>query len=332
MDLDFHTDENGNEAAKGLWYIARKAIEHGYEGRVVCGHCCSLAVQPQEELDKTLAAAREAGVTVVSLPLVNQWTQDRADGQGGCGSHRTPRWRGITTLHELRAAGVATAVASDNTRDQFYAYGDLDMLEVFTQAVRIGHLDRPYGDWPRCITSTPARAMRLPGHGVLRVGGPANMVVFRARRYSELLSRPQYNRTVIRAGVQIHASPPPYEELDYLPAERRYLHARVPSCEVARPNGLGAAMPAANGQCSSTDHGGAAKAAAAAVCCSCAAGCSCKCSSGSCGQRQEARDVCMSLLSGQSKLYWAALLGIPLLAVGLTRFLGPAGASRPSAS
>jgi hypothetical protein len=25
------------------------------------------------------------------------------------------------------------AIASDNTRDQFYAYGDLDMLEVFNQ-------------------------------------------------------------------------------------------------------------------------------------------------------------------------------------------------------
>lgn len=48
-------------------------------------------------------------------------------------ARRTPRWRGITLLHELRAAGVPTALASDNTRDQFYAYGDLDMLEVFTQ-------------------------------------------------------------------------------------------------------------------------------------------------------------------------------------------------------
>ena len=28
---------------------------------------------------------------------------------------------------------MPTALASDNTRDQFYAYGDLDMLEVFTQ-------------------------------------------------------------------------------------------------------------------------------------------------------------------------------------------------------
>lgn len=31
-------------------------------------------------------------------------------------------------------AGIPTAISSDNVRDQFYAYGDLDMLEVFTQA------------------------------------------------------------------------------------------------------------------------------------------------------------------------------------------------------
>lgn len=55
-------------------------------------------------------------------------TQDR-DHSG----RRTPRWRGITTLHEARAAGCEVVLASDNTRDQFYAYGDLDMLEVFTQ-------------------------------------------------------------------------------------------------------------------------------------------------------------------------------------------------------
>ena len=46
---------------------------------------------------------------------------------------RTPRWRGVTLAHEIRAAAVPFAIASDNTRDQFYAYGDLDMLEVFTQ-------------------------------------------------------------------------------------------------------------------------------------------------------------------------------------------------------
>ena len=51
------------------------------------------------------------------------------------GQH-TPRWRGVTLLHELRSHSIPVAIASDNTRDQFYAYGDLDMLEVFNQVRR----------------------------------------------------------------------------------------------------------------------------------------------------------------------------------------------------
>ncbi|PSC72883.1 Cytosine deaminase [Micractinium conductrix] len=213
LDLDFHTDENGNELARGLRYVAQKAIQHGYQGRVVCGHCCSLAFQPPKELAATLRVVEEAGVTVVSLPLVNQWTQDRSH-EGG----RTPRWRGITLLHELRAAGIPTAISSDNVRDQFYAYGDLDMLEVFTQSCRMAHLDRPYGDWPQAVTSIPADAMHLPEHGRIGPGLPANFVVFRGRRYSELLSRPQFDRVVVRNGVPLEEVSPSYEELDYVPA------------------------------------------------------------------------------------------------------------------
>lgn len=167
-------------------------------------------------------------ITVVSLPLVNQWTQDRRPG-------RTPQWRGIPPLHEVRAAGVPLALASDNTRDQFYAYGDLDMLEVLTQSCRMAHLDRPYEDWARSVTAVPAAAMRLGARGrggtnleaagaapddtptgTLRPGGPADFVIFRGRCYSELMSRPQGDRVVIRAGRPIDARPPAYEALDDL--------------------------------------------------------------------------------------------------------------------
>jgi cytosine/creatinine deaminase len=137
LDLDFHTDENGNELAKGLRYVAEKTIKFGYQGRVVCGHCCSLAFQPPEELQRTLSLVREAGITVVSLPLVNQWTQDR-DPLG----KRTPKWRGVTLLHETAAAHVPVAMASDNVRDQFFAYADLDCLEVFNQ-VRMKNFEIP---------------------------------------------------------------------------------------------------------------------------------------------------------------------------------------------
>lgn len=37
--------------------------------------CSSLCYQSDEDLEVTMEAAQEAGITVVSLPLVNQWTQ-----------------------------------------------------------------------------------------------------------------------------------------------------------------------------------------------------------------------------------------------------------------
>ena len=211
LNLDFHVDENGNVEAKGLRCIAEATLRHGFQGRVVCGHCCSLSQQEPAELQRTLALVRAAGILVVSLPLVNEWTQDR-DPSGA----RTPRWRGITCLKELKAAGVPVAVASDNTRDQFYAYGDLDMLEVFTQSVRLGHLDRPsVGSWPKVVTSMPATAMGLRGrHGVVRAGARANLVLFRARNYGELLSRSQHDRVVVRDGRPLLHGCPDYSALD----------------------------------------------------------------------------------------------------------------------
>lgn len=206
LDLDFHVDENRNTVAQGLRHIAEKALQLGFQGRIVCGHCCSLAWQTPEDVAATAALVGQAGITVVSLPMVNEWTQDRCPG-------RTPRWRGVTALQELASAGVPVALASDNTRDQFYAYGDLDMLEVFSQGCKIGHLDRPYGAWPGAVTTVPAAAMGV-NSGRLTVGGPADFVLFRGRCYSELLSRPQFDRVVVRHGKAITDAVPDYRQLD----------------------------------------------------------------------------------------------------------------------
>lgn len=131
----------------------------------------------------------------------------------------------------------------------------------------MAHLDRPYSDWPQSVCSIPFEAMGLRGQGRIAVGGPADFVIFRGRRYSELLSRPQFDRVrtlrcdvlcavlaagsgsrvpaaggvgwggqpavscphphalrhaappqvVVRGGRPLNLSPPPYEELDYIP-------------------------------------------------------------------------------------------------------------------
>jgi cytosine deaminase len=119
----------------------------------------------------------------------------------------------VTLVQEMRAAGIPVSLASDNTRDGFYAYGDLDMLEVYREATRILHLDHPFGDWPRAVTAEPAAAMGLDA-GRLRVGAPADLVLFSARHMTELLSRPQADRVVLRGGRVSHATLPDWRELD----------------------------------------------------------------------------------------------------------------------
>ena len=89
------------------------------------------------------------------------------------------------------------------------------MVEVFTHSVRIAHLDYPYGTWPRAVTATPMTIMGLEG-GVIRQGAPADLVLFRARSMSELLSRPQSDRVVLRRSRAIERKLPDYRELDDL--------------------------------------------------------------------------------------------------------------------
>ncbi|RFB85061.1 cytosine deaminase [Rhizobium leguminosarum bv. trifolii] len=207
LDVDLHVDETDDPAAETLKAIAEAALRNRFEGQVTAGHCCSLARQDEETAKRTVEIVAKAGISIVSLPMCNMYLQDRYPG-------RTPRWRGVTLFKELAAAGVATAVASDNTRDPFYAYGDLDPVEVFREAVRILHLDHPLDTAARIVTTSPADILGRPDMGRIAVGAPADLVLFSARRWSEFLSRPQSDRVVLRRGKVIDRSLPDYRELD----------------------------------------------------------------------------------------------------------------------
>lgn len=213
LDLDFHADETDDVSAISLKKIAEAALWNGFDGNILVGHCCSLARQPDLDVLDTLDKVAKAGLAVVSLPMCNLYLQDRR------GDRTTPRWRGVTLLHEMKARGIAVAVASDNTRDPFYAYGDLDMLEVYRMATRVLHLDHPVADWPQAVTATPAKVMRLDNFGTLAAGAPADFVVFRGRSWTELLSRPESDRIVVRDGHAIERQLPDYAELDDLMVE-----------------------------------------------------------------------------------------------------------------
>jgi cytosine deaminase len=212
LDIDLHVDETGDPAAATLPFIARAALRHGYKGRVVCGHCCSLAVQSDSEIDRTLDLLAEAEISIITLPTVNMYLQDR---QGG----RTPRWRGVTVVHEMLKRGIRVAAAGDNCRDGFYAYGDHDVVDTFRQAVRILHVDHPLSEAPSLVGANPSRIAKFDGHGVIAEGATARLIVFNARSINEVVSRPQADRVVIARGKRLAATAPDYSELwdDTLP-------------------------------------------------------------------------------------------------------------------
>lgn len=208
LNADFHADETLDPSAETLRAIAEVAVEEGFEAPIVVGHCCSLTTQDDARAVDTLDLVAKAGIHIVSLPMCNLYLQDRHAG-------RTPRGRGITLVHEMKARGINVSFASDNTRDPFYAYGDLDMLEVMRQATRIGHLDHSDADWSRAFLSNPATACGFDVPS-LAPGAPADLVICKARSWTELFARPQSDRIVLRDGVQIDRTLPDYSELDHL--------------------------------------------------------------------------------------------------------------------
>ena len=207
LDADCHIDETLDPGSETLRRLALAVRRTGFAGTVIAGHCCSLSRQDAETVRATLDLVAEAGIGIVSLPMCNMYLQDRIAG-------RTPRARGVTLAHELKARGILVAFASDNCRDPFYAYGDHDLHELFREAVRIAHLDHPLGDWPAAVAAVPARLMGLAGRGRLAAGGPADLVLFEGRAWSEVLSRPETGRSVLRRGRPIATVLPAYAELD----------------------------------------------------------------------------------------------------------------------
>lgn len=235
LDVDLHIDENNNAGCCGVAVLCRalgRAREAGYGGTVVLGHVNTLGLQdPEVQAAVVSSLAGLLPVTVVCNPFTNLALQDRRGTRPPVGAAidrdtpRTPTWRGLTLVQELRAAGVPVAAASDNVRDWWHPFGDYDCLAVWREAVAMGHLDTApcEGDWADLVTSAAAAAMggdaaAGSASGAVAAGAAADLILFPgARRFSELLARPQTDRVVIRGGVAREDTElPAYSELDHL--------------------------------------------------------------------------------------------------------------------
>lgn len=229
LDVDLHIDESNDPSCCALLSLVealKDARKSGYEGRIVLGHCCALSLQDSAAQKTICRALAELGAYVIANPTTNLSLQDRRGSTPPYGTSipadipRTPQWRGLTLVQELEAAGVVTAVASDNVRDHWYSFGDFDLLNVWSFGLQLLHLDTvpSAGAWAHLCTDAPAKAMGLTSN--FEIGQDADGVLFpRARRFTELLARPQMDRLVIRNGKLQATSLPDFAELDDLVAE-----------------------------------------------------------------------------------------------------------------
>lgn len=205
-DLDFHVDEGTDPNLIGLAAVANITRETGFNGTVLCGHCVSLSSYPNAQRTQTIAAAKEAGLHFVSLPLSNLYLQSRDP-------NAPPVLRGMAPVAQLAQNGLTVSLGADNVRDAFCAFGDFDPLAVLGIGAQVAHLNEPPRDWMPLITTNPAKTMSLEWDGVLRTGAPADLVLLAARNSGEFNMRNTAQRRVMRQGRWIDAALPSFSDL-----------------------------------------------------------------------------------------------------------------------
>lgn len=202
LDIDLHVDEELNASAVGLQTTARILAEIGYEGRVVCGHICALAAQPEAQALATLDAVARAPITVVSLPATNLLLQDAVTG-------RTPRLRGITLVKEARERGIPLLFASDNVQDPFCRVGSFDPVEALGTAALVAQLDEPFDDWSQALCRSDWLRREAPAAQSTLVDQGADLVLFTQADRHGWPSRTA-GRVVLREGRITQGDPAPF--------------------------------------------------------------------------------------------------------------------------
>lgn len=130
--LDFHCDETDDPGSRNLEVVCAEAIDRGFGGRVVAGHCTALHSYPNPYAAKVVKLVAQAGVQVVTNPLDNVVLQGRYD--------TYPRRRGITRVDALWAAGARVGIGHDSVQDPWYRLGTANLLDAAYMLVHVGQL------------------------------------------------------------------------------------------------------------------------------------------------------------------------------------------------
>jgi cytosine deaminase len=194
LHVDLHVDESDNPEDFSLPYLAERTRVLGFQGRVVAGHCCSLAAVDADCARRTIDAVLEAGISVVTLPSANMYLQGRTD--------RGLVRRGVTSVRALLDAGVPVCCGTDNIQDPFNPFGRGDPLLAANLLAHVAHLGSPPEQLAAidAITTVPAASLGLRRFG-LSQGACADLVVLDSTEPATILADLPPRRYVIKRGA-----------------------------------------------------------------------------------------------------------------------------------
>jgi cytosine/creatinine deaminase len=219
LRVDIHCDETDDEHSRFVETMAAETIRRGLGGRVTASHTTAMHSYNAAYAARLIANIARAGMHMVTNPLDNAVLQGRFDSG--------PIRRGHTRVKQLLEAGVNVAIGHDSVMDPWYPLGFGDPLQAAFVLAHLGHMTgaaelRTLIDM---ITVAPAAALGVADYG-LRVGGPADLVVFDARSEAEALRLQRPRHLVLRAGQVVAATEPARsvvnwhgvaEEIDFRP-------------------------------------------------------------------------------------------------------------------
>jgi cytosine deaminase len=200
VDLDAHVDlgiprKIGYDDFEVV-YLARKAIEVGYQSRVTAGHLCALGSADPAVADQVIELLLEADISVISQPdLYRLGREDVVHVR-----------RGLTRVAALLAAGVNVTYASNNVRDALRPVGNFDPLEEALILSYGAHMDtvEQLEALMHMGTYGGAEAIGLEGYG-LEPGCKADLVVLDAPSLSAAIVG-QVEKNYVFKGGRLMAS------------------------------------------------------------------------------------------------------------------------------
>jgi len=201
LRVDIHCDETDDDHSRFIEVMVAETIKRGMSGRVTASHTTAMHSYNNAYAYRLITNIARAGLHMVTNPLDNAVLQGRFD--------TGPIRRGHTRVKQLQEAGVNVCIGHDSVMDPWYPLGYGDPLQAAFVLVHLGQMsgDSELRRLIEMITTNPAMALGVADYG-LRVGGPADLVVFDAPSEADALRLVAPRSLVMKGGNVIARATP----------------------------------------------------------------------------------------------------------------------------